>query len=91
MSKLNLDPTQKTHFFEWLAEQRLVNYSSCFPNKGEFKQEAGYPDIIFTTEEEYIQLVIQTEKDFPEFSYDDEILKLTAIFDLDDYRKKINN
>lgn len=87
MSTLNLDPDQKIYFFEWLAEIRLRNFNNGVPIKGEFIQERGYPNIEFTTEGEYVELVIQTEKDYPEFSYEDEILKLTSLADLDDFRE----
>lgn len=36
MNKLNLVPNQMVYFFEWLAEQRLNNYSDGVPITGEY-------------------------------------------------------
>lgn len=87
MSILNLDPNHKNYFFEWLAEERLNKYCYGVPRTGVFHQENGYPDIKYYTEEEFMQLIIQTEKNYPEFSYEDEIIKFTSLVDLDDFRQ----
>lgn len=88
MKNIDLDPTYKLDYFGWLAELRLKNFSRGLPINGTWHQGNGYESISFHNEQEYIDLIIQTEKQFSEFSFYDEIFELIDIPDLNDFHEK---
>lgn len=64
----------KGDLFHWIVTQRLVNYP-IMPIEGVFPlKEYGYKDVQFENELEYIALIRQIEKQFPEFKYQEVIL-----------------
>ena len=89
MKNKDLQTTYKLDYFGWLVELRLKNFSRGLPINGTQQQCNGYDNISFNNEQEYIDLIIQTEKQFPDFSFYDEIFALIDIPDLNNFHEKI--
>ncbi|MBS5602666.1 MAG: hypothetical protein KHX23_11390 [Lactococcus lactis] len=81
-------PEYELDYFDWLVRQRLINFPAM-PVKGEWKQESyGYDNISFDNENEYQELVIDTEKTYPEFDFYEKALESISLVNLDDFHKK---
>lgn len=81
-------PGYELDYFDWLVRQRLINFPAM-PVEGEWKQESyGYNDIIFNNEIEYQELVVDTEKSYPEFDFYKLSLESISLVSLDDFHKK---
>lgn len=87
---LNIEPGNEKEFFEWLVEQRLkaLFVTSGLPREGIFIQEStDYEDIEFVNEHQYANLVIETEKQYPEFDFYKVAQKQISFADLEVYRR----
>ncbi|EZS17912.1 TPA: hypothetical protein O4T76_002608 [Staphylococcus aureus] len=81
-------PGYELDYFDWLVRQRLIKFPAM-PIEGEWKQDSyGYDDIIFENEIEYQDLVIDTEKSYPEFDFYKMALESISLISLDDFHKK---
>lgn len=85
---IKIIPELKLDYFDWLVKQRLDKFP-LMPAEGKWSQKSyGYDDIFFENENEYIELVIDTEKTYPEFDFYKLALEYISISDLDDFRRK---
>lgn len=83
-------PGYEGEFFEWLVEQRLkaLLVTPGLRREGVWQQEPeGYDDIQFYNEQGYVDLVIETEKNYPEFDFYKMAQEYVSFSDLEDYRK----
>lgn len=86
---LSIIPGYELDFFEWLVDKRLKNFP-LMPTEGTFKQDSyGYKNIIFKNGVEYQELVIETEKHYPEFDFYNMALDKISLAHLDDFQKKL--
>lgn len=85
---IKIIPGYEGDFFQWLVEQRLKALL-VMPQEGKWPQKhAGYEDIAFNNEHEYANLIIETEKSYPEFNFYQLAQEYIAIPDLDDFHQR---
>lgn len=77
-------PGYENDYFKWLVDQRLNAIPYGMPQSGTWKQSSdGYKDISYESEHEYIELVIETEKRYPQFDF---YKMARELIDIDKYK-----